>query len=168
MLYRNPSIGGGEMEERGDDEPHSSQEQETRTHSGSCLVKRLPLVLHPAGKHSGPEYEQDVTDDRTGEGGFDDIVKARTQSDNRDNEFCGIAKRSVEQCANAGADVARQMFGGSPQQARERNNSKSGRHKDQQWIGSKDFERDRHWDKDEQEIKPRREEMSHAQTLTRP
>lgn len=45
------------MEERGDDEPHSRQEQETGAHSGSSLVKLLPLVLHPAGKHGDPEYE---------------------------------------------------------------------------------------------------------------
>jgi hypothetical protein len=61
--------------------------------------------------------------------------------------------------------MGRQMLGGSSQQARQRNNGKSSRHEDQQWIGSKDFERDGHGDKDEQEIKPRREEISHAQTL---
>jgi len=61
--------------------------------------------------------------------------------------------------------MGRQMLGGSSQQARQRNNGKSSRHKDQQWIGSKNFERDRRRDKDEQEIEPRREEISHVQTL---
>jgi len=56
-LDRNASIGGGEVEERRNDEPHSCQEQETGAHSGSSLVKLLPLVLHPAGKHGDPEYE---------------------------------------------------------------------------------------------------------------
>jgi hypothetical protein len=41
------------------------------------------------------------------------------------------------------------MLGGSSQEARQRNNGKSSRHKDQQWISSKDFERDRRRDKDE-------------------
>jgi hypothetical protein len=61
--------------------------------------------------------------------------------------------------------MGRQMLGGSSQHACQRDNGKSSRHKDQQWIGSKNFERDRHRDKYEQEIKPRREEISHAQTL---
>jgi hypothetical protein len=61
--------------------------------------------------------------------------------------------------------MGRQMLGGSSQQARQRNNGESRRHKDQQWVGSKDLKRDRYWDKDEQEIKPRREEISHAQNL---
>jgi hypothetical protein len=61
--------------------------------------------------------------------------------------------------------MGRQVLGSSPQQARQGNNGKSRRDKDQQWIGSKNFERDRHRNKDEQEIKPGREEISHAQTL---
>jgi hypothetical protein len=44
-------------------------------------------------------------------------------------------------------------------------NGKPGQDEDQQWLGSKEFECDSRWDKDEQEIKPRREGISHAQTL---
>ena len=58
------------------------------------------------------------------------------------------------------------MFGRSSQQAGQGNNGKARRYKYQQWIGSKDLERDRHWDEDEQEIKPGREEISHGQNLT--
>ena len=73
-----------------------------------------------------------------------------------------IAERSIEQRPDAGADMGRQMLGGSSQQACQRNNGKSSRHEDQQRIGSKDFERDSQRDKDEQGIKPRREKISHA------
>ena len=45
------------MEESGNDEPHSSQEQETGAHSCGGLIKLLALVLPPAGKHGDPEYE---------------------------------------------------------------------------------------------------------------
>jgi len=82
-------------------------------------------------------------------------MKTRTQSDKRDNQFRGITQRRIEQCADAGANMGRQMLGGSSQQACQRNNGKSSRHKDQKWVSSKDFERDSHRDKDEQEIKPR-------------
>jgi hypothetical protein len=42
-----------------------------------------------------------------------------------------------------------QMLGRSAQQSGQWNNGKTGRDKDQQWIGSKDLKRDRQRDEDE-------------------
>ncbi len=48
------------------------------------------------------------------ERGFDNIVKPRAQSHKRNNQFRGTAQRSIEQCADAGTDMGRQMLCGSP------------------------------------------------------
>ena len=52
-------------------------------------------------------------------------MKALAQSHKCNNQFRGIPKRGIEQRADAGTNMGRQMLGGSSQQARQWDYGKS-------------------------------------------
>ncbi len=86
-------------------------------------VETLRAVLDAADQDAETHDQQDVADDRAGDGGLDEIQQALSDGENRDDEFGGVAQRRVEQAADAGAGVRRQLFGGVPEESGHRDDS---------------------------------------------
>jgi len=88
----------------------SSDGEQRDAGTGAALVKLLLFVLGAAGKEAGAEHEQEVGDDRAGDGGFDDLDETGVERHQGDDQFAGIAKRGADQTTDGGSGVMRDVF----------------------------------------------------------
>jgi len=70
-------------------------------------------------------HQQDVTDDRSCNGGFHHIGQTFGQCDAGDDQLRGVSESGVEQSSQAFPDAEGERFGGAPDPARDRDDAKS-------------------------------------------
>ena len=112
---------GRQVKNRRNDQPDGGQAERRGGNARGRLVERLAVKAHPAGQNGGAEHQENVADDRAGDGGFDHTGQALGQSHQRDDQLGGIAEGGVEQPADAMAGAGTQMLGSPAHPAGQRN-----------------------------------------------
>src|ERR1700716_308128 len=93
---------------------------------GGRLVERLLLESHPAEEERQPKYQEQVADNRSDQGGFDDCELAGVHQEDPDDQLRQVAERGVEQSPAAGSDTNRELLGGGSNESGERHDSQRG------------------------------------------
>ena len=76
------------------------------------------------------------------------------QSQSSDNEFRGVSERRIEQPANAGTHLLCHVLCRLTHQASQRDNRKTGGHKDGDRGGMAELQESGHWQKNEKPVQP--------------
>ena len=78
------------------------------------LLNVCDAVTDAADHHGEAKHEQQVADDRAGDGGLDQFEQAGAHRGDGDDQLGGVAERGVEQRADARTGMRSQVFGGLP------------------------------------------------------
>ena len=97
----------------------------------TCPIAPECLLLASPGadENRQPEAQQNIADDRSGDGGLDHVGVARAQDEEREHEFRCVAERDVEQAADGGASALGDLLRRAANPAAERNNRSRARGK---------------------------------------
>ncbi len=117
-------------EHRGNDQRGDGQCQQDGIAAGIPFVEFLYTVAGSAGRHGKAEDEQQVADDRTGDGGLDQFEQTGLHGGNGDDQLRGVTERGIEQGAQARVGMGGQVFGGFTDQRGKRNDAQRGEGKD--------------------------------------
>jgi len=71
---------GRQMKNCRNDQPDGGQAEGRGGNARGCLVERLAGEAHPSCQNGGAEHQEDVADDRAGDGGFDHTDQSLGQS----------------------------------------------------------------------------------------
>jgi hypothetical protein len=114
-------------------EPDRRERQHRRLRAGA---RRVEVLLRPvpgaAGEHRGAEHEQDVPDDRAGEGCLHHVGQTLAERRDGDDQFGGVAERRVEKAADAFARMVRQRLRRAAHPSGQRQDGESRREEDPQ------------------------------------
>ncbi len=102
---------GAEVEDGGDEEGGDGQGEQAAVGFGGVFVEGLPLILQAAKEHGAAADEEEIAEDRAGDGGFDDVVEAAGEGDEAEDDFGGVAEGGVEEAAEGGAGALGEMLG---------------------------------------------------------
>ena len=114
------------MEDRRQQHGGDGQGEQAAVGFGGGSAEGLLLALPPADEHRPAGDEQQVAQDRAGEGGEDDWLRPRSQGDEGDDEFGGVAEGGVEQSAPGGAGAVGEVFGGLAHESGEGDDADAG------------------------------------------
>ena len=95
---------------RGEDERNGGEEEHGRLILGGHAVKGLRLVPDAAHEHGKAADEQDVANNGSGEGGFDNVVKAAAEGCDGNDHLGGITEGGVEEAADGFSGVMGEIF----------------------------------------------------------
>ena len=123
-------IGVRGEEERRHDEPDRGDHEERDARAGEVRIELLRAVLESARELRGAEHEEEIADDRAGDRCLDEIDEPRAQREDRDDELREIAERCVDESTERGAGVRGELFGGVPEETRERDDGDRARGED--------------------------------------
>ena len=114
------------MKQRRNDESDRAQEKERGAQLGRRPVEDLLAEFQAAEQRAQPEDEEDVPDDRARERRLHQVVQARPEGEDRDDEFRGVPERRVQQPSETGAHVLGKHLGGFPHDPGEGNDRDRG------------------------------------------
>ena len=148
---------GGQMKDRRDDETDRG-ERERDDRSARCgFVETLFFIFSAAEKNGEPEYQQHVTDDRSGNGGFHHIDETFGKGDACDDQLRGVSESGVEQSSQAFPNAGGERFGGASDPARDRNDAESGANEERSRTDASgpEAQKDRERNKDKKPVEGR-------------
>ena len=152
-MFRRGRVKDGRNKERDAGQPERGRRDARRG-----LIKSLFRMTQPAGEKRCTKHEQEVADDRTGDGRFDDAVESLAQRDQADDKFRGIPEGRVEKTANAGTRTRSQVFGRATHPAGQRHDRDRGDDEEEGLIPPRRHvsERDRDRHREQQQIERRK------------
>ena len=121
-------------EEGRDDQPEDGDGQQDGAVDGVLAVELLRAVLEAARQDGYPQHEQQVADDRAGDGGLDQLEQAALDGEQGDDQLGCVAEGGVDQPADLGAGVRGQPLGAVADQPGQRDNAQGGQAEDQERI----------------------------------
>ena len=98
----------GMAEERRDEHGQHGQHQQDGIAAGVASVEDLASVLDAADHERETHHQQEIAEDRTGNGGLDQFQQAGADGDDGDDEFGSVAEGGIEQAADARTGEVRQ------------------------------------------------------------
>jgi len=88
--------GRSQGEESGGEQKHDGEHHHRRADSGKLGSELLETVAQSADEKTGSEYEQEDAEDGTSKRGLHQLVKARPQGRQRDDQLGSLAERRIE------------------------------------------------------------------------
>jgi hypothetical protein len=95
-------------------------------------VELLGLEADAAGKLCGPKHQQEIAKDRARDRRLDQVNETRTQRQGGDDQLGKVAEGRVEQPADCGTGVSRELLRRVTENAREWNDRESAQREDEQ------------------------------------
>lgn len=126
-------------EEGGDDQRHDGKEKRDRGREYAGAVEVLSLAAPAAEEHGHAADEKEVGDDRTGERCLDDADESRIEGEERDDEFCRIAERRIDESAERRRRVRGEVLSRFADVFRERDDGQGREEKDDDRRGMQVF-----------------------------
>ena len=121
VLQRHVHMGAVQVkEEGGDAQADDRQGHHGGAEAGQVAVEELLPVLQASQEHAEAENQEEVPQNRPGDGGLDQFPFPGPQSHDGDDQFGGVAQGGVEKAPNLGAGPLGQVLGGLAQQAGQR------------------------------------------------
>jgi hypothetical protein len=117
----------------------------------------LFFVFNAAKQNGKTQHEQDVPDDRSGDGGFDHISQTFGKCDTGDDQFGSISESGIEQSAQTFANAGRERFGGTADPTGDWNDPESGANKKRSGAATSrpEAQQDRERNKDKKPVEGR-------------
>ena len=123
-------LADGLTEHRRNDQRNDGQHKENGIAAGIPFVEFLCAVAGAADSHREPEDEQQVANDRAGDGGFDQLEQAGLYGGDGDNKLGGVAEGGIEQRANTRVGMSGKLFRGLPDIRGKGNDAEGGQRED--------------------------------------
>ena len=96
-----------------------------------AAIEYLDAVLEPTQQDRQAQYEQQVADDRSGDGCLDQLEQSRLDGEQRDDQFGRITQRGIDQPTDPWTGMGGQVFGGLTDQTGQRDYPSADRPKTQ-------------------------------------
>jgi len=84
-------------EHGGDQKPRGAQNEQGGVHPRGYCIEALGLELQSPRQHARSQHQQQITDNRAGNGGLYDPVQSCVECENGDNQFRGVTESSIQQ-----------------------------------------------------------------------
>ena len=124
-------LGMQRVEERREDQSDDRERQHRGAHPGGGAVEPDLRAAEARGDERQAQDEEQVAQDAAGNGCLDQIHEAGAQRHDRDDELRRVAERRVEQSADGGSGLGREVLGGLAHVAGERQHAEAGEDEDQ-------------------------------------